>query len=314
MYDGQKDGEGEDLDLEELLDVLVAAEDNADLDPKTRRGGNGDGQGDPQGDGDDDDDNDIVDNDMVDNDDDEDYEPPERKAKKGETGSKQRSSSPPRSQRRGWKPPVTSFAAASAAAAAAAADKSEPKRKAKKRKTAGGEQSSCDPPRSQQRRVDLKPAVPSFAARYAASAAAALQTTMAPMATPEEMDAVYQLCRGENWRAVLRCIREKPYVATTPMIVPRHEPTTVMHEAIVRQAANAVGSVPKSRADDALRADVIRAILEQTPKAAFMRNGFGSLPLQVIRHRRIMRHSKATKEGIVRALTDASESYPGGAI
>lgn len=110
--------------------------------------------------------------------------------------------------------------------------------------------------------------------------------------TREEMDAVFQLCRKDKWAAVLEYIKEKPWVAVTPMVMDNHIATTVLHQAIT------------SKANTGVRADVIRTILKQTPKAACMKNGYGSLPLHVITQRNTKLDSK-TKESLIFELVGA---------
>jgi len=110
--------------------------------------------------------------------------------------------------------------------------------------------------------------------------------------TVEEMDACFQLCRRDDWAAVLDFVRKKPWVAVTPMIMDNHIATTVIHQAIT------------SKGDTELRAAVIRQILKETPQAAAIKNGYGSLPLHVITQRNTKMDSK-TKENIVWELVSA---------
>lgn len=117
-------------------------------------------------------------------------------------------------------------------------------------------------------------------------------TVQWPEATREEMADVFQLCRTDNWTAVLRCLQEKPWIAVTPMIMDNHIATTVVHQAIT------------SKGSTELRAKVIRQILRVTPQAAAIKNGYGSLPLHVIAQRNT-RMDAQTKEKLIFDLVAA---------
>jgi len=84
-------------------------------------------------------------------------------------------------------------------------------------------------------------------------------------ATQEDIDEVFQLCRQDNWAAVLEFLRKKPLVAISPIIMDNHIATTIAHQAIT------------SKGCTELRAKVITHILHKTPQAAALKNGYGSL-------------------------------------
>jgi len=110
----------------------------------------------------------------------------------------------------------------------------------------------------------------------------------------DEMDAVFQLCRTDQWQAVLRYVEQNPLIAVTPMIMDNHISTTVIHQAIT------------SKGDTALRAQVITKILEETPQAAGIKNGYGSLPLHVIAQRNTKMNAQ-TKERLIFQLVQADK-------
>jgi hypothetical protein len=88
-----------------------------------------------------------------------------------------------------------------------------------------------------------------------------------------EMDAVFVMCRNNQWRSVLNSVRSCPQIAVTGMTMQNHITTTVLHQAIT------------SKGDTKLRAQVVEAILDVTPEAAKIKNGYGSLPIHVIAQR-----------------------------
>jgi hypothetical protein len=94
-----------------------------------------------------------------------------------------------------------------------------------------------------------------------------------PHPTQEQMDTVFALCRRDNWAAVLQRVHENPWIAMTPMTMDNHIATTILHQAIT------------SKGNEAVRAEVILQILDRTPMAASIKNGYGSLPLHVISQR-----------------------------
>jgi hypothetical protein len=113
--------------------------------------------------------------------------------------------------------------------------------------------------------------------------------------TREEMDAVFALCRNNHWTSCLQCLKTNPLIGTTTMIMDNHITTTVCHQAIT------------SKGDIKQRAKVILQILEKTPQAASIKNGYGSLPLHVISQRNTKIDSN-TKEILISALIKA---FPG---
>jgi hypothetical protein len=102
----------------------------------------------------------------------------------------------------------------------------------------------------------------------------------------EETETLFQRCRDDNWRSVLMSVKENPWIALTPMVMDNHISTTIIHQAIT------------SKADTAIRAEVISTILKSTPRAAAIKNGYGSLPLHVIAQRNVKMDAQ-TKERLI---------------
>jgi hypothetical protein len=113
-----------------------------------------------------------------------------------------------------------------------------------------------------------------------------------PHVDRNELDAIFQLCRADQWSKVLLIQQQKPWIALTPMTMDNHIITTILHQAIT------------SKGNTALRARVILEILNATPQAAAKKNGYGSLPLHVIaqRNTKIDAH---TKGNLICALIQA---------
>lgn len=111
----------------------------------------------------------------------------------------------------------------------------------------------------------------------------------------EEMRAVFLMCRGNQWNSVLDSIRSNILIQTTNMTMDNNISTTIIHQAIT------------SKGDINKRAIVIREILQVTPHAASIKNGYGSLPLHVICQRNVKMNS-SMKEILIRDLINA---YPG---
>jgi hypothetical protein len=107
-----------------------------------------------------------------------------------------------------------------------------------------------------------------------------------------EMNAVFQLCKKNMWTSVLNCVRNNPRIATTSMTMQNNIATTIIHQAIT------------SKGDTAPRAKVVEEILNVTPEAAAIRNGYGSLPLHVIAQRNT-KMDAMTKERLIRKLLAA---------
>jgi hypothetical protein len=104
--------------------------------------------------------------------------------------------------------------------------------------------------------------------------------------TREEIDVLFQLCRSDEWHAVLEQVQQKPWIATTQMAMDNHITTTIVHQAIT------------SKGNTAIRAEVISTILNATPQTAAIKNGYGSLPLHVICQRNTKIDAQ-TKERLV---------------
>lgn len=125
-------------------------------------------------------------------------------------------------------------------------------------------------------------------------------THASPVRTPTEaeMNAVFTMCRQNRWNSVLNCIRSNHLIPITSMIMDNHISTTILHQAIT------------SKGDTKARTRVIREILDIAPKAAAIKNGYGSLPLHVISQRNT-KLDAPTKELLIHELVNA---YKGALI
>lgn len=116
--------------------------------------------------------------------------------------------------------------------------------------------------------------------------------------TQEEMHAVFTMCRQNRWNSVLHCIRGNHLIPVTSMIMDNHISTTILHQAIT------------SKGDTKARTRVMQEILDIAPKAAAIKNGYGSLPLHVISQRNT-KLDAPTKELLIFELVNA---YKGALI
>lgn len=110
----------------------------------------------------------------------------------------------------------------------------------------------------------------------------------------KEMTQVFQLCRSDQWRKVHTLLMKKPWIALVPMVMDNNIATTILHQAIT------------SRGNIHHRAQVMEHILACTPKAACLKNGYGSLPLHVIAQRNTKINAQ-TKERIIFKLIEVYE-------
>jgi hypothetical protein len=108
----------------------------------------------------------------------------------------------------------------------------------------------------------------------------------------QDMHMVFNLCRQDEWKVVLDYVRANPSMALTEMTMDNHIKTTILHQAITS----------KSKISD--RALVIQTVLELVPKAASIKNGYGSLPLHVICQRNTKMNSQI-KEALIHDLIKA---------
>lgn len=116
------------------------------------------------------------------------------------------------------------------------------------------------------------------------------QLTMKSEPSRETMRKIFILCRTPNkWTEILRLVKENPLIATTTMIMDNHIATTILHQAIT------------SKSNTEHRARVISHVLATSPKAATIKNGYGSLPLHVIMQRNTKMNSR-TKERLVHEM------------
>ena len=105
----------------------------------------------------------------------------------------------------------------------------------------------------------------------------------------DEMHAVFEMCRKNQWTSVLNCVRSNPSIAVTSMIMDNYISTTILHQAIT------------SKGETKARARVILEILATAPRAASIKNGYGSLPLHVIAQRNT-KMDAPTKELLITEL------------
>ena len=116
------------------------------------------------------------------------------------------------------------------------------------------------------------------------------------------MEYVFQLCRQDDWTGILRELKKTPLIAVNSMIMDNHISTTVLHQAIT------------SKGDTEKRSQVVQLLLKQTPQAAAIKNGYGSLPLHVIAQRNT-KMDAPTKELLINKLVMAHKqalTEPGG--
>ena len=116
------------------------------------------------------------------------------------------------------------------------------------------------------------------------------------------MEYVFQLCRQDDWTSILRELKKNPLIAVNSMIMDNHISTTVLHQAIT------------SKGDTEKRSEVVQVLLKQTPQAAAIKNGYGSLPLHVIAQRNT-KMDAPTKELLINKLVMAHKqalTEPGG--
>eukprot|EP00568_Trieres_chinensis_P009176 CAMPEP_0183313696 /NCGR_PEP_ID=MMETSP0160_2-20130417/46207_1 /TAXON_ID=2839 ORGANISM="Odontella Sinensis, Strain Grunow 1884" /NCGR_SAMPLE_ID=MMETSP0160_2 /ASSEMBLY_ACC=CAM_ASM_000250 /LENGTH=311 /DNA_ID=CAMNT_0025478837 /DNA_START=397 /DNA_END=1329 /DNA_ORIENTATION=- len=109
---------------------------------------------------------------------------------------------------------------------------------------------------------------------------------------------VFEFCRADDWKTVRAIVISNPSVALTPMVMVNNISTTLLHRAITSKSS--VGP----------RAALIQTILELSPRAAGIKNGYGSLPLHVVAQRNTKMDS-TTKEKIILLLINA---YPGALV
>jgi hypothetical protein len=114
----------------------------------------------------------------------------------------------------------------------------------------------------------------------------------------EEMHAIFAMCRKNQWNSVLSCVQNNPIIPITSMIMDNHISTTILHQAIT------------SKGNTEARTRVIREILEITPQAATIKNGYGSLPLHVIAQRNTKMNAP-TKELLI---TELVRSFKGALL
>lgn len=104
------------------------------------------------------------------------------------------------------------------------------------------------------------------------------------------MSELFSLCRRNDWDQVLKLVQEDPCLGVTLMTMDNHIQTTLLHQAIT------------SKGDVEARAKVVEYVLEHTPSAASIKNGYGSLPLHVIAQRNTHITSSVKEKLIVKMI------------
>ena len=113
-----------------------------------------------------------------------------------------------------------------------------------------------------------------------------------------EMKEVLTLCKKNEWATVLQLVKKNVLIGTATVPMSNHMLTTVCHQALT------------SNSDIQPRTEVILQILQQTPEAAAIKNGYGTLCLHAVCQRNLKCDAK-TKERLVLALIDA---FPGALL
>lgn len=112
----------------------------------------------------------------------------------------------------------------------------------------------------------------------------------------QQMNAIFQMCKNNQWDNVLNSLKSNPDYITRSMSMTNNIETSVLHQAITSK-----GSLPA-------RVKVIDYILDVAPTAAQKKNGYQSLPLHVICQRNTKMSSKTKERLIVKLI----EKYPQG--
>jgi hypothetical protein len=86
------------------------------------------------------------------------------------------------------------------------------------------------------------------------------------------MEEIFLLCNDDIWNIVLDFVIQFPPIGTNIMTMGNGKMTTIIHHAMISQ----------SKGSEAVREQVITTILEQTPKAAELKNDYGNTPLHTI--------------------------------
>jgi hypothetical protein len=118
----------------------------------------------------------------------------------------------------------------------------------------------------------------------------------APTNSDDEMKAIFQMCKCDQWDNVLNSLKSKPELAKKTMAMANNIETTILHQAIT------------SKGNIQARTNVIDYILDFVPEAAAVENGYRSLALHVICQRNTRLNSK-TKDRLIRKLV---AKYPEG--
>jgi hypothetical protein len=115
-----------------------------------------------------------------------------------------------------------------------------------------------------------------------------------PPPSKAEMYELFRLCRSNKWLEILRRVEQCPHIALCSITMGNNLATTIIHQAIT------------SKGNMEHRKNVILTILRVTPKAAEIKNGYGSLPLHVIGQRNTKIDAR-TKELLIKELVKAYE-------
>ncbi|GAX26233.1 hypothetical protein FisN_16Lh062 [Fistulifera solaris] len=118
-------------------------------------------------------------------------------------------------------------------------------------------------------------------------------SSTSPVKVIDSATALLLKCRDNDWDEVLRILQERPSLALVSIAMENSVKTTALHQTIV------------SKGDVEKRTTVITTILQQTPAAARLRNGYGSLPLHVIAQRNT-KLTSSIKEELMTLLVHAN--------
>jgi hypothetical protein len=106
------------------------------------------------------------------------------------------------------------------------------------------------------------------------------------------------MCKNNHWDTLLQVLWKHPSIAMKMLVMNNRITTTILHQLIY------------AKGHQESRAKLIRCILTNTPMAASIPNGFGSLPIHVIAQRNT-NFSAATKEALIYDLLSA---YPQSSV
>jgi len=117
-----------------------------------------------------------------------------------------------------------------------------------------------------------------------------------------EAPSLLEHCRADNWEAIFEALIHNPRIVLDPIVQSNHISTTILHQALT------------SKGCILIRTKEIRCILQETPEAAAVKNGYNSLPLHVLCQRNMKMDAK-TKQALIVEIARAHPqalATPGG--